>query len=342
MSGSAANAKKKTEALTLEQFIIEQQARANVASGEFSGLLRDIGLAAKVINREVNKAGLVDILGITGKENIHGEEVKRLDIFAHKEMIAALTRGGESAILASEEEDDIIPVRATKGSYVVLFDPLDGSSNIDVNAPIGTIFSIYRRTSHAADIESQRADALQPGDSQVAAGYVLYGSSTMLVYTTGSGVNGFTLDPSIGEFLLSHPDMTIPPRGKYYSCNQGYTQLWEPGLQRYVAALQQEDKSQGRPLGLRYIGTLVADVHRTLLYGGIFFYPGTVKAPNGKLRLLYECNPMSLIIEQAGGRATDGHQRILDIEPKDLHQRVPLFLGSTDDVLEAESYLQGS
>lgn len=332
---------KRDEVLTLEQFIIESQRRANVASGELSSLLRDIALATKVINREVNKAGLVDILGITGKENVHGEEVKRLDMFAHNEMIAALSRGTESAILGSEEEEDIIPVSATKGKYVVLFDPLDGSSNIDVNVSIGTIFSIYRRISNSMDIDDQRADALQPGDSQVAAGYVLYGSSTMLVYTTGDGVNGFTLDPSIGEFLLSHRDIRIPNEGKYYSCNQGSYHSWDEGLQSYVRYLQETDKATRRPYSTRYIGTMVADVHRTLLYGGIFFYPGSKSAPNGKLRLMYEGNPMAFIIEQAGGRATNGKQRILDVEPTELHQRVPVFLGSASDVLTAEAFLAG-
>lgn len=330
------------EVMTLEQFIVEGQTKAQVTTGELSSLLRDIGLAAKIINREVNKAGLVDILGITGKENVHGEAVKRLDIFAHQEMIAALSLGGESAILASEEEEDIIPVSATKGKYVVLFDPLDGSSNIDVNVTIGTIFSIYRRRGDSQDIADQRADALQPGDSQVAAGYVVYGSSTMLVYTTGDGVNGFTLDPSIGEFLLSHRDIRIPKKGKYYSCNQGYYHHWEEGLKHYVSYLQDTEKATNRPYSLRYIGTMVADVHRTLMYGGIFFYPGTISAPNGKLRLLYECNPMAFLIEQAGGRATDGkRRRILDIEPQELHQRVPIFLGSSEDVQLAEEFMAG-
>jgi len=327
--------------ITLEQFIIERQNEFNFASGELTQLLRDIGLAARIINREVNKAGLVDILGITGKRNVHGEQVKQLDLFAHQELTAALSRGGECSILGSEEEEDIIPVRAAAGNYVVLFDPLDGSSNIDVNVSIGTIFSIYYRQSRAADLESMRQEALQPVHKQVAAGYVLYGSSTIMVYTTGHGVNGFTLDPGIGEFLLSHPNMVVPKRGKYYSANQGYYQSWAQGLKNYTNYLQAEDKASSRPYSLRYIGTLVADIHRTLLYGGIFFYPGTRSAPRGKLRLLYECNPMSLIIEQAGGRASDGAQRILDIVPEGLHQRVPLFIGSVEDVLTAESFLAG-
>ena len=325
--------------VTLEQYIIENQEAFPFATGELSRLLRDIGLAARIINREVSKAGLVDILGITGKENIHGEEVKKLDVFAHHELIAALSRGGDSSILGSEEEEDIIPLRAATGEYIVLFDPLDGSSNIDVNVSIGTIFSIYRRLTDSADIDQMREEALQPGDRQVAAGYVLYGSSAMMVYTTGDGVNGFTLDPSIGEFLLSHPSIKIPKKGTYYSANQGYFQLWEAGLQRYVLNLQEFDADRSRPYSLRYIGTLVADLHRTLLYGGIFMYPGMRNAPNGKLRLMYECNPMAFLVEQAGGRASNGSKRILEVQPESLHMRVPLFIGSEEDVLEAESFL---
>jgi len=325
--------------MTLEQFIIERQADFDWATGELSHLLRDISLAARIINREVNKAGLVDILGITGNENIHGEVVKKLDVFAHQELIHALSRGGECSILGSEEEDDIIPVTSATGKYVVLFDPLDGSSNIDVNVSIGTIFSIYRRENSSNDLEDLRREVLKPGVKQVAAGYVLYGSSTILVYTTGAGVNGFTLDPGIGEFLLSHQDMQIPARGKYYSTNQGYYHLWQRGMKNYVSYLQTEDKASGRPYGLRYIGTLVADFHRTLLYGGIFIYPATRPNPNGKLRLMYECNPMSFLVEQAGGRATDGVDRVLEIQPTDLHQRVPLFIGSSEEVIRAERFL---
>jgi len=326
--------------LTLEQFIIDRESDFTFATGELSNLLRNISLAAKVINREVNKAGLVDILGITGHENVHGETVKKLDDFAHREMIAALSLGGECSILASEEEEDVIRVSAEQGSYAVLFDPLDGSSNIDVNVSIGTIFSIYRRTNTSVAIEDLRQEAKQPGHQQVAAGYVLYGSSTMLVYTTGRGVNGFTLDPSIGEFLLSHPDIQIPDSGKFYSTNQGYYDLWEEGLKKYIRYLQGDQNPLGKPYGMRYIGTLVADIHRTLFYGGIFIYPATTTSPNGKLRLLYENNPMAFIIEQAGGRASDGRQRILDIVPQKLHQRTPLFIGSTKDVLVAEEFLR--
>lgn len=330
----------RNKVMTLSQFIIEREKSFPYASGELSRLLRDISLASRLINREVSKAGLVDILGITGKANVHGEQVKKLDEFAHFEMISALSLGGECSILGSEEAADIIRVASTAGKYVVLFDPLDGSSNIDVNVSLGTIFSIYRRSSESQDPDQQRREALRKGLKQVAAGYVLYGSSTMLVYTTGRGVNGFTLDSSIGEYLLSHPDMQIPKKGKYYSTNQGYYQLYDPGMQEYLKYLQGEDAASDRPYSLRYIGTLVADIHRTLLYGGIFMYPGTRKSPSGKLRLMYECNPMAMIIEQAGGRATDGARRILEIEPQDLHQRVPLFIGSEEDVLCAENFLK--
>ncbi|MCB1053442.1 MAG: class 1 fructose-bisphosphatase [Acidobacteria bacterium] len=328
--------------MTLSQFIIERERSFPYASGELSRLLRDISLASRLINREVSKAGLVDILGITGKSNVHGEQVKKLDDFAHREMISALSMGGECSILGSEEEKDIIRVASTSGKYIVLFDPLDGSSNIDVNVSLGTIFSIYRRSSESTDLEHQRKEALRKGLKQVAAGYVLYGSSTMLVYTTGRGVNGFTLDTSIGEYLLSHPDMQIPKRGKYYSTNQGYYSLYEQGMQDYLQYLQGEDEVTHRPYSLRYIGTLVADIHRTLLYGGIFMYPATRTAPKGKLRLMYECNPMALIIEQAGGLASDGRNRILELEPRELHERVPLFIGSEHDVLDAQSFLAGN
>jgi fructose-1,6-bisphosphatase I len=324
--------------ITLEQFIIDRQQEFPYATGELSALLRDIGLAGKVINREVNKAGLVDILGLAGSENVHGENVKKLDVFAHQELIKTLTIGGECRFIGSEEEEDIIEVANTKGNYIVLFDPLDGSSNIDVNVSIGTIFSIYRRPKDHQN-STVTEEVLQKGVLQVAAGYILYGSSTMMVYTTGHGVNGFTLDPSIGEFLLSHPAMKIPQKGRIYSTNQGHFNSFSEPLQRYIKHLQMRDDASGRPYNLRYIGTMVSDVHRTLLYGGIFFYPGTASAPEGKLRLMYECNPMAFVIEQAGGRASTGHERILDIQPQKLHQRVPVFLGSYEDVCEVEGFL---
>ncbi len=330
----------KSSIVTLDRFILDRQIEFRYSSGELSRILYDISLAAKVINREVNKAGLVDILGLTNATNVHGEEVKKLDDFAHREIIKSLSLGGQCCVLGSEEEEDIIPIREEdSGEYIVLFDPLDGSSNIDVNVSIGTIFSIYRRQHQEGTVEGLRKEALQRGDSQVAAGYVLYGSSTMLVYTTGHGVNGFTLDPGIGEFLLSHPNIQIPARGKYYSTNQGYYHLWDEGLKNYMRYLIEDDPATGRPYSLRYIGTLVADIHRTLFYGGVFFYPRTKTNPSGKLRLMYECNPMAFIIEQSGGMAIDGHQRIMEIEPKRLHQREPLFIGSSADVRQAQFFL---
>jgi fructose-1,6-bisphosphatase I len=328
--------------VTIEQFIINRQQEFPYASGELSSLLRDISLAGKVINREVNKAGLVDILGIHGSENVHGEVVKKLDVFAHQELIKTLALGNNCSIICSEEEENVIPVPASQGRYIVLFDPLDGSSNIDVNVSIGTIFSIYRRETNSTKQEDCQKETLQQGIKQVAAGYILYGSSTMMVYTTGHGVNGFTLDPSIGEFLLSHRNIKIPKRGNTYSANQGHYSFFHEEVQNYIGALQQEDPALNRPYNLRYIGTMVADIHRTLLNGGIFFYPRTRKSPDGKLRLMYECNPMAFIIEQAGGRASTGHERILDLQPEHIHQRCPIFAGSHEDVIELEDYLKNS
>ncbi|HWP93776.1 MAG TPA: class 1 fructose-bisphosphatase [Thermodesulfobacteriota bacterium] len=328
--------------LTLDEFIIQRQTEFPYATGELSRLLRDIGLAAKIVNREVNKAGLVDILGTAGTMNIQGEEVKKLDVFANKRFIAALQLGGECCGIASEENKDIIAVDneiSKDARYVVAIDPLDGSSNIDVNVSVGTIFSIYRRISPPSS-SCTIEDFLQKGSEQVAAGYVVYGSSTMLVYTTGHGVNGFTLDPSIGEFCLSHPNMQIPKTGKIYSINQGNFVSFPEGVKEYVRYCKHEDKSTNRPYSLRYIGSMVADIHRNLISGGIFIYPATKDSPRGKLRLLYECNPMSFIVEQAGGRATDGFRRILDIEPKELHQRTPIFIGSEEMVLKAEEFMR--
>ena len=327
--------------ITLDEFIIQMQTDLPYAKGELSRLLRDIGLAAKVVNREVNKAGLVDILGTTGTTNVQGEEVKKLDVFANRRFIAALKLGGECCGIASEENENIIVIEdeiSKEAKYVVALDPLDGSSNIDVNVSVGTIFSIYRRipSSNPCKIE----DFLQKGSEQVAAGYVIYGSSTMLVYSTGGGVNGFTLDPSIGEFCLSHRNMQIPKTGKTYSINQGNFVSFPEGVKQYVRYCKQEDKATKRPYSLRYIGSMVADVHRNLISGGIFIYPPTKDAPNGKLRLLYECNPMSFIVEQAGGRATNGFERILDIQPKELHQRTPIFIGSEEMVLKAEEFMK--
>jgi len=319
---------------TLDEFIIRRQHGFPDAKGELSRLLRDIGLAAKLVNREINKAGLVDILGETGTTNVQGEKVKKMDVFANNRFVAALKMGGACCGIASEENENFIIVNdelSQNASYIVAMDPLDGSSNIDVNVSVGTIFCIYRRISLAGGL-CQLADFLQKGIKQVAAGYIIYGSSTMLVYTTGGGVNGFTLDPSIGEFCLSHPDITIPKNGRTYSVNQGYYSRFKKGVQKYIAYCNEDDIETGRPYSLRYVGSLVADIHRNLLSGGIFMYPSTNALPDGKLRLLYECNPMAYIVQQAGGKATDGINDILDIKPEDLHQRKPLFIGSEEMV----------
>jgi len=326
---------------TLSQFIVEHEASFPYAKGELSRLLSDIGTASKIINREVNKAGLVNILGDTGDTNIQGEEVKKLDIYANEQLIAALTSGGECCVMGSEENEHIIEV-SSKGlhgaNYVVLFDPLDGSSNIDVNASIGTIFSIYRRKT-AGHGPGTLEDCLQKGIDQVAAGYVIYGSSTILVYTTGNGVNGFTLDPSIGEFCLSHPNIQTPKMSNIYSLNEGNAAHFPEGVKNYISWCKEVNKEDGRPYTSRYIGSFVADFHRNLLKGGIFIYPPTAKAPNGKLRLVYEVNPLAFVAEQAGGRASNGKDRALEIEPLTLHQRTPLFIGSEDMVKQAEKLM---
>ena len=328
--------------ITLGQFIIEKQADFPYAKGELSRLLRDIGIAAKIVNREVNKAGLMDILGNAGSTNIQGESQQKLDVYANEQFISALKSGGECCIVASEENEDIIRLDtdvSKNANYIVAIDPLDGSSNIDVNVPVGTIFSIYRRRS--MDGPATIDDVLQNGTAQVAAGYVIYGSSTMLVYTTGKGVNGFTLDPSIGEFCLSHPNMQMPESGLIYSINEGNYVHFPQGVKRYIKYCQVEDKATSRPYSSRYIGSMVADIHRNLIKGGIFIYPVTASAPNGKLRLVYECNPMAFLIEQAGGRATNGASRILDIDVTELHQRSPIFIGSEQMVRKAESFMAG-
>lgn len=318
------------QVLTLDEFTIQGLRDFPKATGELSSLLRDIGLAAKRVNVEVNKAGLVDILGDAGTMNVQGEEVKKLDIYANNQFMGVLKHGIACAGIASEELDDIVvfddPV-SNNSKYVCMFDPLDGSGNIDVNVSIGTIFSIYRRVSEIGK-PCTAADFLQPGSKQVAAGYVIYGSSTMLVYATRRGVNGFTLDPSIGEFCLSHPDIKCPETGKIYSVNHGNFFQYEPPVQKYIDGCQRKNKSNGGPYTQRYIGSMVADVHRNLIKGGIFMYPGTTDKPNGKLRLLYECNPFAFIVEVAGGKATAGKQRVLDVQPTELHQRTPFFVGS--------------
>ena len=322
---------------TLGQFIIERQADFPYAKGELSRLLRDIGIASKIVHREVNKAGLVDIIGEHGTTNVQGEKVKKLDVYANEQFISALGSGGETCAIASEENEDLVPITtqvSKNAKYVVCIDPLDGSSNIDVNVSVGTIFSVYRRADFDKPISE--SDFLQQGTAQVAAGYVIYGSSTMLVYTTRRGANGFTLDPSIGEFCLSHPDMKCPETGRIYSINEGNFAQFPEGVKRYVKYCQVEDDATNRPYSSRYIGSLVADFHRNLLKGGIFIYPSTATSPKGKLRLLYECNPLALIVEQAGGKASDGKRRILELVPTSLHQRTPLFIGSTRMVAKAE------
>jgi len=328
--------------LTLDEFTLQQMRAFPSATGELSSLLRDIGLAAKRVNVEVNKAGLVDILGDAGTVNVQGEDVKKLDIYANNQFMGVLKHGISCAGIGSEELDEIVVFDdevSNNSKYVVLFDPLDGSGNIDVNISIGTIFGVYRRVSEVGT-PCTAADFLQAGNRQVAAGYVVYGSSTMLVYATRRGVNGFTLDQSIGEFSLSHPDIKCPPSGKIYSVNHGNFFQYEKSVQQYINTCQKKDKTNGGPYTQRYIGSMVADVHRNLLKGGIFMYPGTIGKPKGKLRLLYECNPFAFIVEVAGGKATDGKQRILDIVPTELHQRSPLFIGSTDMMNELESYLK--
>jgi fructose-1,6-bisphosphatase I len=327
--------------LTLDEFTIQQLRDFPQATGELSSLLRDMGLAAKRVNVEVNKAGLVDILGDAGSVNIQGEEVKKLDLFANNQFVGALRHGISCAGIASEELDDYLAFNdeiSKKAKYVCLFDPLDGSANIDVNVSIGTIFSVYRRVTPLGTVATLE-DFLQPGNKQVAAGYMIYGSSTMMVYATRRGVNGFTLDPSIGEWTLSHPDIKCPPNGKIYSVNHGNFFQYEEGVKKYITCCQKKDKTNGGPYTQRYIGSMVADVHRNLIKGGIFTYPGTTDRPKGKLRLLYECNPFGFIVEVAGGKATDGKERILDVQPTELHQRSPFFVGSKEMMEELETYL---
>lgn len=326
---------------TLGQFIIEKQSDFPYAKGELSRLLRDIGIAAKIVNREVTKAGLADILGDAGEINVQGENVKKLDVFANEQFIAALSVGGECCAIASEENEDIIIInneQSKNAKYVVAMDPLDGSSNIDVNVSVGTIFSIYRRTSLSGP--GTLEDFMQHGTEQVAAGYVIYGSSCMLVYSTGKGVNGFTLDPSIGEFCLSHPNMQTPRMSKTYSINEGNYVHFPDGVKKYIKYCQEEDAATNRPYSSRYIGSGVADIHRNLITGGVYIYPTTSKSPKGKLRLLYECNPLAFIIEQAGGKATDGFKRILELDLRSLHQRTPLFIGSADMVDQACDFMK--
>jgi len=328
--------------MSVQRHIMEQERHFPLATGNLTGLLMDLIYAAKIISREVNKAGLVDILGLAGTENIHGEAVKKLDEYANDRLFKAMDHGGHLCIMASEERDEVIqiPDKFPKGNYVLLFDPLDGSSNIDANVSIGTIFSIHRKKTDGE--VGTLEDCLQKGADQVAAGYIIYGSSTMLVFTTGQGVNGYTLDPSVGEFILSHIDIKTPSKGKIYSANEGNSKFWDEGTRKYIDYLKEKDSATGRPYSLRYIGSLVADFHRNLLYGGIFLYPADYKDPNkpkGKLRLLYEASPMAFIVEQAGGMATTGKENIMDIIPTELHQKVPLVIGSREDVLMYQKFI---
>jgi fructose-1,6-bisphosphatase I len=327
--------------VTIDRHIMEEERKFPEATGRLSNILTDLAVAAKLIQREVAKAGLVDILGHAGRENVQGEAVQKLDEFAQAVIYNAMDHGGNLCCMVSEEEEDIIhiPEKFPVGDYVLVFDPLDGSSNIDVNVSIGTIFSIYRKIS--SDERGTLADCLQPGRAVVAGGYVVYGSSTMLVYSSGAGVHGFTLDPSIGEFLLSHPDIRMPePPQRYYSVNEAYYQRWSRGQRRMVDCLKGLGDEDLGPFRSRYIGSLVADFHRTLLKGGIFMYPRDAASPEGKLRLLYEAVPMALICEQAGGRASDGERDILDIVPRGLHERTPLYVGSSRYVDMAEGFLR--
>lgn len=329
--------------LTLDEFTIQQQRDYPQATGELASLLRDIGRAAKRINIAVNKAGLVDIIGETGDVNVQGEEVKKLDIYANDQFMGVLHHGIACAGIASEELDDYVAFDdevSVKSKYICMFDPLDGSGNIDVNVSIGTIFGVYRRITPIGTVVDLQ-DFLQPGIMQVAAGYIVYGSSTMLVYATRLGVNGFTLDPGIGEWVLSHPNIKCPDYGKIYSVNHGNFHQYEKWVQDYIRICQEKNKETGGPYTQRYIGSMVSDVHRNLLKGGIFMYPGTMEKPGGKLRLMYECNPFAFILEVAGGKATNGAQRILEIQPTELHQRSAMFIGSKDMMAELETCRNG-
>ena len=328
---------------TLGEFIIDQQLEYPDATGELSSLFSSLRLAAKILHREVNKAGLADITGAAGVNNVQGEQQQKLDVYANERFKNALAQRGVVCGIASEEEEQFVRFEETRnldGKYVVLIDPLDGSSNIDVNVSVGTIFSVYRRVSPVGSHVTQE-DFLQPGYNQVAAGYVIYGSSTMLVYSTGNGVNGFTYDPTIGVFCLSHPDMKIPAGGTIYSINEGNYVHFPDGVKKYIKYCQEEDAGTKRPYSSRYIGSLVSDFHRNLIKGGIYLYPSTSRHPDGKLRLLYECNPMAFLIEQAGGKALAGvGKRILDIQPTELHQRCPLFVGSPNMVDKLEEFIK--
>lgn len=331
---------------TIPQHIAMEEELHPEATGDFTSLLNDLTLAIRIISRDVRRAGLNDILGMTDNKNIHGENVRKLDEYSNEVIKRAMTKRGHICAMASEEDSEIIivndQINGERGKYILLHDPLDGSSNIDVNVTIGTIFSIFKRLNTDAEIPATKEDVLQAGYKQVSAGYALYGSSTNMVYTTGHGVHIFTFDPTIGEFLLTKENIKMPNKGKSYSINEGNYYKWDDSLRQYIDYLKTPSTDKTRPYSLRYIGSLVADIHRTLLNGGIFVYPGDSTQPEGKLRLMYEANPMAMIIEQAGGRATNGKQRILEIEPEEVHERVPLIIGSKEDVFEAEEFIKGS
>ncbi|CAB3408123.1 unnamed protein product [Caenorhabditis bovis] len=325
-----------TDSMTLQRFVLAEQKKHEGASGELTNLLTSMLVAIKAIASATQKAGLAKLYGIAGSTNVQGEEVKKLDVLSNELMINMLKSSYTTSLLVSEENDELIVVdEKRQGSYIVTFDPLDGSSNIDCLVSIGTIFGIYKKKSSGPPTEK---DVLRPGKEMVAAGYALYGSATMVVLSTGSGVNGFTLDPSIGEFILTHPNMRCKPKGSIYSLNEGYAKTWSKGLREYIRTRKEPEPGK-KAMGQRYVGSMVADVHRTLLNGGIFLYPPTASAPKGKLRLLYECNPMAFIMEQAGGLATTGKERILDLQPTSIHERAPIILGSKEDVEEAMEYL---
>ena len=332
--------------ITITEHLLREQRENPEATGAFTNLLNELIVAAKVISREVNKAGLVDILGSTGDINIQEEQVQKLDVFANRVIIERMRHVGQLCCMGSEEVADLIdiPPQYPKGNYILLFDPLDGSSNIDVNVSIGTIFGIYKKESPETDLDFLLSEVLQPGNKLVAAGYFIYGSSTIMVYTTGNGVHGFTLHPSIGEFLLSHRDIRIPEKGKIYSVNEGNYRYWDEKTKALIEYFKTKDKETGRPYTSRYVGSLVADFHRNLLKGGIFMYPADLKdpkKPTGKLRLMVEANPLAMVVKHAGGYASDGHGSVLEIQPQELHQRVPLYIGSKKDVEIAEGFITG-
>lgn len=332
--------------ITITEHILNQQRENPEATGAFTHLLHELIVAAKVISRDVNKAGLTDILGATGEINVQEEQVQKLDVFANRVIIERMRHVGELCCMGSEEVAELIeiPPPYPKGNYILLFDPLDGSTNIDVNVSIGTIFGIYKKQVRTPGVDYTMEDVLQPGRKLVAAGYFIYGSSTMMVYTTGRGVHGFTLYPSVGEFLLSHGNIRIPEKGKIYSVNEGNAEYWDEKTRALVGYFKAKDKQTGRPYTSRYVGSLVADFHRNLLKGGVFMYPADLKdpkRPSGKLRLMVEANPLAMVVAQAGGYASDGHGPILDIHPRELHQRTPLYIGSKQDVELAEEFING-